>query len=230
MLQDLVEPSTIIDGTWFDSGTPHLEYEFYEHLAVHRIIEKTVNAEKNGYDAVVIGCFYDPGLRETRELVKIPVVGVCEASVHTAAMLTAGKFSILVGRTKWIPKMAANVRDYGFESKVASWRVLNLTVPDMRDREKTHAAILREARAAVEEDGAECVVLGCTGMMGQAKRAQEELGIPILDPVLMGLKMAEFRAILWKRFGISHSKIGGYEAPPKSEFETIYSKVYGKIP
>jgi allantoin racemase len=226
ILQDLAEPSTIVDGTWFDSGTPHLEYEFYEHLAVHRIIEKTVNAEKNGYDAVVIGCFYDPGLRETRELVKIPVVGVCEASVHVAAMLSAGKFSILVGRSKWIPKMAANIRDYGFESKVASWRVLNLTVPDMRDREKTQAAILREARAAVEEDHAECVVLGCTGMAGQAKKAQEELGVPILDPVLMGLKVAELRAILWRRFGISHSKIGGYEAPPTEELKPIYEKVY----
>lgn len=228
ILQDLAEPSTIVDGTWFDSGTPHLEYEFYEHLAVHKIIEKTVNAEKNGYDAVVIGCFYDPGLRETRELVKIPVVGVCEASVHVAAMLSAGKFSILVGRSKWIPKMAANIRDYGFESKVASWRVLNLTVPDMRNREKTQAAILREARAAVEEDHAECVVLGCTGMAGQAKKAQEELGVPILDPVLMGLKVAELRAILWRRFGISHSKIGGYEAPPTEELKPIYEKVYGR--
>lgn len=51
------------------------------------------------------------------------------------------------------------------------------------------AAILREARAAVEEDLAECVVLGCTGMWGQAKKAQEELGVPILDPVIMGLNL-----------------------------------------
>jgi allantoin racemase len=145
-------------------------------------------------------------------------------------MLSAGKFSILVGRRKWIPKMADNARIYGFESRIASWRVLGLTVPDMRDREKTQAAILREARAAVEKDGAEVVCLGCTGMAGQARHAQEELGVPVLDPVLMGLKMAEFRAVLWKRFGISHSKIGGYEAPPSEEFEPIFRKVYGDRP
>lgn len=226
-LEELAEPSTTVDGTRFESGTPHLEYEFYEHLAIHKIIEKAVSAERNGYDAVVIGCFYDPGLREARELVKIPVVGVCEASLHVASMITAGKFSILVGRRKWIPKMAANVRNYGFESRIASWRVLNLTVPDMRDREKTQAAILREARASVEEDLAECVVLGCTGMAGQAKKAAEELGVPVLDPVLMGLKVAELGAILWKRFGISHSKIGGYEAPPLEELTPIYKKIYG---
>jgi allantoin racemase len=226
--KDIAEPETTLVGTGFDSGTNHLEYEFYEHLAIHNIIEKTVNAEKEGFDAVVIGCFYDPGLREARELVEIPVVGVCEASLHVASMLSAGKFSVLVGRRKWIPKMADNAKIYGFEDRIASWRVLDLTVPDMHDMEKTQAAILREARGAVEEDMAECVVLGCTGMAGQAKRAQEEFGIPVLDPVLMGVKVAELRATLWKRHGISHSKIGGYEAPPMDELEPIWRRVYGK--
>jgi len=225
--KDIADPETTLMGTGFDSGTPHLEYEFYEHLAIHKVIEKTVNAEKEGLDAVVIGCFYDPGLREARELVEIPVVGVCEASLHVASMLSAGKFSVLVGRRKWIPKMADNAKVYGFEDRIASWRVLDLTVPEMHDVGKTQAAILREARGAVEEDMAECVVLGCTGMAGQARKAQETLGVPVLDPVLMGLKVAELRAALWKRYGISHSKRGGYEAPPVDELEPIWRRVYG---
>jgi len=67
-------------------------------------------------------------------------------------------------------------------------------------------------------------------MAGQAKKAQEELGVPVLDPVFMGLKVAELRAMLWRRFGISHSKIGGYEAPPLEELEPIYKRVYGSYP
>ena len=228
--EKIAEPDTVVETTWFDQRLEHLEYEFYEHIAIHNIIEQSVAAEKDGFDAIVIGCFYDPGLREVRELVKIPVVGVCEASLHVASMLSAGKFSILVGRRKWIPKMADNAKIYGLDSRIASWRVLGLTVPDMTDKEKTQVAILREAKAAVEEDGAEVVCLGCTGMAGQATRAQEELGVPVLDPVLIGLKMAEIQAILSKRFGISHSKIGGYEAPPKEEFSKIYESVYGKAP
>lgn len=225
---NLTEPGNTLTGTGFDSGTSHLEYEFYEHLATHNAIQKTVEAEKQGYDAVVLGCFYDPGLRETRELVKIPVVGVCEASLHIASMLSAGKFSILVGRRKWIPKMADNAKTYGFTDKIASWRVLDLTVTDMKDADKTQAAILREAKAAVEQDMAECVVLGCTGMAGQAKKAQEELGVPVLDPVLMGVKMAELRATLWKKHSISHSKIAGYEPPPPHELNPLWERVYGK--
>lgn len=57
------------------------------------------------------------------------------------------------------------------------------------------------------------ICLGCTGLVGQAKRVQDHLGVPVLDPVLIGLKMAGFKAALWKKFGISHSKIGGYQAP-----------------
>jgi len=215
------EPSTIVDLTPFREGLPHLEYEFYEHVAVGDILEKIMNAEKEGYDASIIGCFYDPGLREARELVSIPVVGVCEASVHIASML-GHRFSVLVGRRKWIPKMMDNIRIYGVESKIASWRVLNLTVPEMRDKEKTEKAVLREATAAVEQDDAELVVLGCTGMFGQAKKAQETLGVPVLDPVIVGLRVAETLASLYRKFGISHSKKFGYEPPPREEFEVIY--------
>lgn len=224
--KDIAEPETNLVGTGFDSGTNHLEYEFYEHLAVHNVLEKAVNAEREGFDAVVIGCFYDPGLREARELVEIPVIGVCEASLHIASTLSAGKFSVLVGRRKWIPKMADNASNYGLSSRIASWRVLGLTVPDMHDRVKTEAAIFRECKKALEEDKAECVVLGCTGMAGQARRAQQVYGIPVLDPVLLGVKVAEFKATLWRKYGISHSKIGGYEAPPKDELEPIWRRVY----
>ena len=225
---EISDQETELIGTGFDAGTNHLEYEFYEHLAIHNIIKKTVDAEKAGFDAVVIGCFYDPGLREARELVEIPVVGVCEASLHMASMLSAGKFSVLVGRRKWIPKMSDNARNYGLSNRIASWRVLDLTVPDMKDSMKTQAAILRETKLALDDDSAECIVLGCTGMAGQAMRAQEKYNVPVLDPVLMGLKVAEMRADIWRNYGISHSKIGGYEAPSDDELKQIWKKVYSE--
>lgn len=66
-------------------------------------------------------------------------------------------------------------------------------------------------------------------MAGQAKEVQEEIGIRVLDPVLMGVRVAELRGLLWKRHKICHSKICGYEAPPKEEFEIIYNRVYNKL-
>jgi allantoin racemase len=227
-LVPFIESSTEIHGVLFDSRLPHMEYEFYENIAVHKIVWEIVEAEKAGYDAAIIGCFYDPGLMESRELVEMPVIGVCEASLTLASMISAGKFSVLVGRRKWIPKMMNNAKNYGLDTRIVSWRSLDLTVPDMiNDLDKTREAIMRESKAAIEEDMAECIVLGCTGMIGRALEAQQKLGVQVLDPVLCGIKVAEMRAILWRRYGITQSKIGGYEPPPKDEFKTIYDSVYG---
>lgn len=223
---ELAESNTQLDAARIISQTKHLDYEFYEHLSIHESIKVIVEAEKDGYDAVVIGCFYDPGLQVARELVKIPVVGVCEASLSVASMLTAGKFSILVGSRKNIPQMANNARIYGYESRIASWRTLDIPILELKG-EETEKAIMREAKIAVEEDLAECIVLGCTFMAGKTKNVQKILGVPVLDPALMGVKVAELRANLWKRFGISHSKIGGYKGPPSEELKPLFEKVYG---
>lgn len=99
-------PNTKVEISGFGKGLQHLEYKFYEHLAVHNMIPIALGAEKDGIDAIVIGCFYDPGLKEIRELVNIPIIGVGEATLHFASMLSAGKFSVLVGQKKWISKMA----------------------------------------------------------------------------------------------------------------------------
>jgi len=219
--KDVVGGGTILDAVSFRSGVPHLEYLFYQQAAAGEIVRHALRAENEGYDAVLIACFHDPGIREARELVRIPVVGVGEASLHLGAMLSAGGFSVLVGRRKWIAQMSENARALGLESKIRSWRVLGLGVHDMRDERRTRAAVLREARVAIEEDSAESICLGCTGMKDHAGSVQEELGVPVIDPFLVGVKVAELRAALWKRFGISHSKIGGYETPPRSELERV---------
>lgn len=225
----IVSPATTVESQFFGSDVPNLEYEFYSRIATHNIIQIVTKAEQDGFDAVVIGCFADPGLKEARELVKIPVIGVAEASLHLACVLSAGGFSVLVPRRKHIPKFTDNAKLYGIESRISSWRSLDLSVSELWNREKTEEAILREARAAIEVDRAEAICLGCTAMVGQAARIQDQLGVPVLDPVAIGLKTAEFQATLWKQFGISHSKIGGYEAPPEKEMSRICKAQYSAI-
>jgi allantoin racemase len=195
-------------------GPVHLEYHYYEHLNLGETLEWVRWAEKEGYDAVVIGCFYDPGFREARELVSIPVVSVAMATMHVAATL-GHKFSVIVGRRKWIPKMESNVCVYGLEKKLASFRVINFTVPRMaREPGKLKAAILAEAKKAVEEDGAEVIVLGCTGESGFMKEMIDKLRVPVLDPVVTSWKYAEMMADLYRKVGLTHSRLYGFEPPP----------------
>lgn len=195
-------------------GPVHLEYHYYEHLNLDETLNWVRRAEKDGYDAVVIGCFYDPGVREARELVSIPVIVPAEATLHVAATL-GHKFSIIVGRRKWIPKMESNLYVYGLERKLASFRALDFTVPKMfSDPEKLEKAILTEAKKALKEDGAEVIVLGCTMESGFAKDLTEKLKVPVLDAVVTSWKYAEMMADLYRKVGLTHSKLYGYEAPP----------------
>jgi allantoin racemase len=137
--------------------------------------------------------------------------------MHIAATL-GHKFSIIVGRRKWVPKMEDNVNTYGLEKKLASFRILNFTVSRMRrEREELEKAITREAKLAIEEDGAEVIILGCTVEVGFSRRLMQRLKVPVIDPVIISFKYAELLADLYSKLGISHSKIYGYESPPKEE-------------
>ncbi|MFQ6001666.1 MAG: aspartate/glutamate racemase family protein [Anaerolineae bacterium] len=200
-------------------GPEHLEYRYYEALVLVDILHLIEEAEREGFDAAVIGCFYDVGLQAAREVAKrMVVVAPCEASTHIASTL-GDKFSIIVGRRKWIPEMMENVVRYGMKERLASFKSVDLGVLEFHQDEEETARRFRDvAREAVERDGAEVIILGCTATYGFYHELQEELGVPVIDSMIAAFKTAEFAAELKNRLGWSHSKVGGYESPPQEEF------------
>lgn len=216
---DAVGPGTSVDVVSFDrEGPSHLEYSCYEALVAPDLLGTVRWAEEAGYDAMVIGCFYDPFLRAAREVAsRMVVTAPAEACLAIASTL-GEKFSILVGRRKWIPEMTENVHKYGVKDRLASFRVLGMGVNDFQvDHELTERRIMEEAGAAVAEDGADVVVLGCTIEFGFYRQVQEKLGVPVVDATVAPLKYAEFLADLNNRFGWGHSKLVGYEGPDSAD-------------
>jgi allantoin racemase len=212
-------PDTEVEVRSLERGPHHLEYHYYGALVLPDTLHLIKEAEREGFDAVVVGCFYDPGLKEAREVAEIPVIFPAEACLYLAATM-GDKFSILVGRRKWIPAMRENVERYGLGSKLASFKELCMGVHDFqKDPDKTRRRMLMLGREAVEQDGAEVLILGCTIEFGFFRDLQEELGVPVLDATVTPFKVAEFRADLKQRYGWSASKRGGYEAPPIEEIQ-----------
>jgi Asp/Glu/hydantoin racemase len=195
-------------------GPPHLEYHLYEHQAFGPMLDLMRAAEADGAAAAIIGCFYDGGLREAREALTMPVIGMGEASVLLAATL-GHRFSIVVGRRKWIPKMSDNVVLTGLERRLASFRSVEMGIPDvLADPERFLDRVIEEGRRAVEEDGAEVVVLSEIASPPFWERAARELPVPLVDPGVACWKWAEMAADLYAGIGLTHSKAYGYEAPP----------------
>jgi allantoin racemase len=211
-------PDTEIKVISLERGPMHLEYHYYDALILADTLHELKRAEREGYDGAIIGCFYDPGLREAREITeKMVVTAPAEAAMHIATTL-GHSFSVVVGRKKWIPKMHENVVHCGFQDRLASFKPVDLGVYDFqRDKEETERRLRAAAKEAIEQDGAEVIILGCTIEFGFYKRLQEDLGVPVIDAILAPLKYLEFLIELKKRFDWGQSKIYGYESPPQDE-------------
>jgi allantoin racemase len=139
---------------------------------------------------------------------------MAEASMLLATTL-AHRFSIVVGRRKWIPKMTDNLVLTGLERRLASFRSVEMGIPDVQaDPERFLDRVIEEGRRAVDEDGAEAVVLSEITSPEFLARASAELPVPFVDPGVACWKWAEMAADLYERIGLSHSKAFGYEAPP----------------
>lgn len=229
LLEEAKAPGTDVTVVALPRGPHHVEYHYYEALVLVDTLNLVKEAERQGYDAAVIGCFYDLGLQAARELAeRMVVTAPCEASVRIAATL-GHKFSIIVGRRKWIPQMMENVVSYGMKDRLASFKSVDLGVLDFhRDEGETARRLRAVGREAVERDGAEVLILGCTATAGFYRELQAELGVPVIDPMMAAFKTAEFAVELRDLFGWSHSKIGGYESPPAAELAAwSIEKQYG---
>jgi allantoin racemase len=168
-------------------------------------------AESEGYDAVVIDCAADPALRAVREYVRIPVTSAGEAAFQYALGL-ADQFSVVTVLENTARLIQDRLRGYGLWSRVASVRSANIPVLDLGDMATACEAILAQARGAIDSDGAQAIVLGCTGMSPVTKHLQETLEVPVVDPAIAALTLAESLV----RMGLSHSR-KCYLTPPKKE-------------
>jgi Asp/Glu/hydantoin racemase len=159
------------------------------------------------YDGIIVAGFSDVGVDAIKELLDIPVLGIAEAAYHIAALL-GHRFSVLTGTAKWTPPKEDYVKALGVEGKIASFRAYSEW--DSNDSlEELKRRLIGVAKACIEEDGAEVIVLGGGPLVGYGKLIETELGIPVVDPTLAAFKLMESLVEL----GYSHSKIGRWKLP-----------------
>jgi len=214
-LETIKRSDTDLTVTCPEKGPETIESAYDEAYAIPPTLELVKKANTDGYDAVILACFSDPGLDAAREVSDIAVIGIEEATLHMAAMLGA-RFSIMTPRKQRIPSKIEHVHLRGLSHSLASVRSLDLSVAETEaDPGKTKQRLIEVAKIAVEEDGAEVIVMGCAGMAGYAQEIEETLNIKVLDPSAVALKMAEAMTDL----GLSHSKVGLYAKPPEKIFK-----------
>lgn len=144
---------------------------------------------------VVVACFsHHPAVPALREVVDGAVVDIMEAAV-LAALPLGRTFSIVTTSRQWSRMLRDDLRAMGLDGRCVSVRNIDQTVDDVArmDRATLAAGTLREARAAVEADGAEVVCLGCAAMAGLEHELERHLGVPVLDGVHAGVRQVAGR-------------------------------------
>lgn len=205
---------TTVDVIHLDGVPANIDYYYPKHLMELAIFDEVRRLEEADYQAVVVGCCYDPGVRVARELVDIPVVGPLEAAMNHASYF-GHRFTVITDHRKARPYLEDLVRLHG-TTNCRSVRCIDWYVTDMI---KDPTAVADDAAGAcltaLREDESEVVILGCTIIGGCLEREIMTTGrhreLPILNPNLLALKAAETLADLYRQGKYAISRAGFYQ-------------------
>jgi len=205
-------PGTEIVGVTTKGGTRNIDSAFGDYLSGAYMLRTALEAVAlHRPDGVVLAGFGRVGLDALKEALTVPVVSIAEASMAVACLL-GHRFSTLTMLQQFIPYQQELVRAFGFEAKCASVRAINVNVEAcVTERARTLAELEAEVRRIVTEDRAEVVILACAGLCGYDAELTRLAGVPVLDPVAVGVKVAEGLVAL----GLCHSKVRRYALPPQ---------------
>jgi Asp/Glu/hydantoin racemase len=189
-LTPLLPADMRLDAHTAPFGATYIACEASHAVAAHAALEVWAAQLRTGApapEAVLIGCFGDPGLFALRECSACPVTGLAEASFIEAAAL--GPFAIVTGGQRWRPMLERLAQSLGFGPQlrhietVAPSGAQMLADPDMALR------CLAQACQDASVAGVRSIILGGAGLAGYAQQLQGRVSLPLIDSAQAGLRV-----------------------------------------
>ena len=217
-------------------NTLDFDNPYFVYLNKMPIIEAFIEAEREGFDAAWVNCFGDPGVREARAVVGIPILGPCESTLHFACQLGQKLAIITANMPGQIAQVEEQVRLHGLEDRLIANGVRMDKEPFAQAWEKglqnpkaAADSVAETARECVA-DGADVIVVGCCGlgplcsMAGFNKLTIDGQDIPVLDPVMLAAKTAEMAVDIRKGTGLPiPSRVRNYVLPSRDDWTRVRS-------
>lgn len=197
-----------------------LRYPVLYHRTLGQVLPLFERAESEGFDAVAIGSYSEPYLREARSMLAIPVVSMAESTLLTGASIA--RRSGLVTISVEIAWMARDIVSANrLEDRVAGvWTI----VPAVNEAQlgrafaepaQIMAAFTAAARTAIAA-GAD-VIIPAEGVLNELVVAQgltEIDGVCVMDAVGVVIAHAQMLATLAARTGLHAGRRWHYPKPP----------------
>ncbi|OAF06049.1 Asp/Glu/hydantoin racemase [Bradyrhizobium centrolobii] len=205
-------PDTVIDARQPTMGPVSIEGFYDEAFAVPGMLGCIREADRDGAEVHIIACFDDTGLDAARAAAKAPVIGIGEAAFHMASLIAA-RFAVVTTLGVSVVPIEHNLKKYGLADRCARVRAAEVPVLALEERNtEALAKISAEITAAIRDDRAEAIVLGCAGMADLATKLAGMHGLPVVDGVAAAVTLAEGLV----RLGLKTSRLGPY-APPRTK-------------
>jgi allantoin racemase len=228
-------PGTVVDVYGLSEGRAIADqYRYLEFLDTNEILENGLRAEREGYDGFLIGNIFEPGLHALRELLNIPVLGLCESSVCVACLM-GPSFSIVNVNPKFTRRVVENITSYGLASRLVSVdqmqveraAVFDTAYDDLDVRKAIIEQFVKAARVGISK-GAEAVIpAGGSAMtlLAHANIHQVD-SAPVVNGVIALVKVGEMAVGLRQITGTFTSKRLTY-APPSGTLLQDIRQSYG---
>lgn len=213
-----VSSNAMVEVKAVESGPISIESAVEEDIASGEVLKAIIKFQEH-YDAIVLGCAGDPGLRAARELSKIPVIGPAEASI-ALSFLIGDRYGIIVPLDRDIPTFRALTVKYGFNHRLATIVPLNVPVLELGKNIDLIKTRLKNTCDKAVEEGAEVLILGCMSLafISADELVKDSVRVPILNPAKVGLRVAEMLA----HFRIEHSR----KSYPMADYRKLAESVF----
>ena len=201
-------------------------HPFVEYACGYRAIQKVYEAEKAGFDAVILGHFQDSGLAEAKAIVDIPVVGLGESSLLYACTL-ARKIGLITISPRFIPVHEEQVTRHGLDKRVIGIHAIEYKPSELTSAFDDTAAIegivdsFRRQAQIVVDAGAQIIIPagGIPMLLTGTIPKMQVSGVPVLNGIAVVLKHTEMAIELARLNGYHVSRVGNYVKPPTEFIE-----------
>ena len=221
-LAESARPDTQIDVrgiTPFDCYA----HPLVEFRCAREMICNAIQAEREGYDAVIVGHFQDAGLYEARSAVDIPVIGLGEATMLWCCQL-GQRIGIVTINPRFIPWFHHQIGKYGLRDRVTGVHAMSFEPGQILGAYGDDAKSA-EVKRLFEEQGRPLVAEGTDvlipgggiPMLLFAQFHDHQIdGAPVVNGIPIAVKMAEMAVSLRSQTGQGVSRTGDYtKAPPE---------------
>lgn len=206
-----------------------LAHPVMEQRCSRFVVKNAIQAEREGYDAFVVGHMQDAGLYEARSVVDIPVIGLGETSMLYACTL-AQRIAIVTINEKYIPWFRQQVRKYEIEKRVDKIQALRYEPGEITrafDSETLYSEVKSQFISqctSIVEAGSDLIIPGGgIPMLLFRNEANFTAGkAPILNGIFVAIKWAEMAVSLQKHTGIKVSRNADYTKPSEDYIEEFF--------